>query len=190
MTLSDKKVLQFLRDTFVCGWQNIKGSEQAGQSNEHAKGSKPANVNNGSGFHNVQMFVLTSDGRVVHCLPGFWKPDLLLKELEFALTLVKVWEDASLSPRKKSEKFIDAHLTHLQEHSIKQAKESELPSFDQWHETQKGRTDSVRSTGEVKKADQIVHERMADRPFVAFKDFDTAAYVDVGEKFYDAYTDT
>lgn len=188
MSLSNKKVLDLLQTKFVCGWKNIKGLEGVGQSHEHAPACRAANVNNGSGFHNVQMFVLTPDGRVVHCLPGFWKPDALVKELEFALSLVKIWQDASLSMRQKAQKFSDAHLAHLQQHPDTVVRQSELPSFDQWHERRR-QTDTTRSNGQCKKADQIVHERMAERPFVAFKDFDTAVYADVGQKFYDADCD-
>jgi hypothetical protein len=190
VTLSQPKVLALLKEKFHCGWRNIKGDPGVGESHDHAPSNRAANVNNGAGFHNVQVFVLTPDGRVVHCLPGFWKPEILCKELEFGIELVKIWRDGSLPLREKVRRFTDAHLAHLQKHASKDVKESELPHFDQWHETSKGsKTDTTRANGQVKKADQIVHERMAERPFVPFKEFDTAVYSDVGQKFYDAHCD-
>lgn len=188
MTLADKDVAQALREKFVCGWKNIKDEEHAGRSNDHAPSSKAADVNNGSGFHNVQIFVLTPDGRVLHCLPGYWKPDVLLQELDFALTLIGLWQDEKLSLKEKAEKFTDAHLEHVRRHGDTVVRQSELPEFDRRSERVKG-TDSSRADGEVKKADQIVHERMAERPFVEFSKFDTAVFTDIGQKFYDAHTD-
>jgi hypothetical protein len=189
VTLSHAKVAEILRTRFLCGWKDISNERHAGRSNDHEPGARAADVNNGSGFHNVQIFVMTPDVRVVHCLPGHWKPETLLKELEFSLTLVDLWKDASLQIRDKAERFTEAHLAHMQEHSEKEIQQSALPAFDERIERGKENTDTRRPSGQVKMADQIVHERMAERPFMAYREFDTAVFADVGERFYDAHTD-
>jgi hypothetical protein len=189
VTLSDKRVQETLAKNFVCGWKNIKGEKFAGLSHDHPKDAKPAEVNNGSGFRNVQIFVTTPDGHVVHCLPGYWKPEVLLRELELAQTLAALWKDGSLSLKQKAERFTDAHLSHVKEHPDQVARQSALPHFDQSVEKVRKNPDTTRASGEVKMADQIVHEKMAERPFMASTEFDTAAFTNVGQGFYDAGSD-
>lgn len=41
----------------------------------------------------------------------------------------------------------------------------------------------------LKTVDQVIHERMAKRPFVRRKDFDVASLIDMGIRHYDAYND-
>jgi hypothetical protein len=176
-----------LRQNFVCGWQNIEGHRGAGRSNGHDPSNPASDVNNGAGFHNVQMLVLTPDGRVVHCLPGYWKAAPLIKELQFSLELVQLW-NSSRPLKDKVRQFQETHLEHMLKHSAKDIEESRLPNFDEHRERTRG-TDTTRSTGDVKKTDQIVHERMAERPFMPYEEFDLAAFTDVGQKFYDSHTD-
>jgi hypothetical protein len=40
---------------------------------------------------------------------------------------------------------------------------------------------------DMKTVDQVVHERMAQRPFVPYEEFDTAAFVDYGQLRYDKH---
>ena len=53
----------------------------------------------------------------------------------------------------------------------------------------KEQRDTVRYKGdgkfEIKPINEVVHQRMARRPFVPFAEFDTDAFVDYGRKYYD-----
>ena len=82
MTLSNDQVLAALNRHFVCAWKNIKGANAwVGTSNTHLPANPAIEVTNCAGHHNVQMFFLTSDGRVLHGLPGYWNPRHFVEEL-------------------------------------------------------------------------------------------------------------
>ena len=48
---------------------------------------------NGAGGHNVQIFVLSPDGVVLHALPGFWHPEDLVRELTGWICIRVTWAD-------------------------------------------------------------------------------------------------
>jgi hypothetical protein len=150
----------------------------------------------------VQIFVLTSDGVVLHCLPGFWTPDDLLTELQFAQSLNRVWKDLQLSRQTKDKRFKEANLRHAQIHPLAMRSRSRLQGFDEKRERAKAASDFKVETGQaptvtlagrrlklsdMKTVDQVVHERMAQRPFVPYEEFDVAAYVDYGQLRYDKH---
>ncbi|MCH6550562.1 MAG: hypothetical protein IH804_00935 [Planctomycetes bacterium] len=111
VTLSDAKVEKFLDKYFVRGWMNIEGkAKYAGSSNKHLPSYAARTVSNGSGHHNVQMFFLTSDGKVLNALPGFWNPPHFLKEAELAVKLGQVYFTRGLSIVDRNEKYLDMHL--------------------------------------------------------------------------------
>ena len=103
MTLSNEKVKAFLDANFVRGWINIEGkTPYAGKSNTHLPGYPAKSVYNCSGHHNVQMFFLTSDGRVVHSLPGYWAPQYFMEEARLAVQLAKLYYAKNLSIDERS----------------------------------------------------------------------------------------
>lgn len=187
MTLSDDKVIRQINHTFVSGWQNIIGKKSyAGSSYKHLPTWAAKTVNSCSGHHNVQMFFMTTEGKVLHCLPGYWSPKDFLEQVQFAVKLAKVHYSKRLTNAERNEKFLDMHLQKAYGHHYALTNGSKLQGFDVNH-VKKNTTDFARKNafiGGVKRADQVVHERMAERPFVAFEKFDTKNFINMGIKRY------
>jgi hypothetical protein len=150
--------------------------------------------------------MLSPDGTVLHCLPGYWDPRDLVFEMRLAWQLNQVWTDPSLSRSQKDQLFRQMHLAHEQQHPVDMVYRSKMQGFDQKYEAQHRllTSDTIRdpqlimaSSGSAgmlppaafKTTDEIVHERMARRPFVPFQEFDVARYVDYGRPLYDKHED-
>ncbi len=181
--------MKFLKRNFECGWNNIKGKTgYAGSSNTHLPTYKAQTVTNCAGHHNVQMFFMTSNGRVLHCLPGFWNPDHFLHEAELAVKLAKIYYKRGVSPVKRNELYLNLHLEHALEHDDSLRHSSRHQGFDALNLKKRKETDFKREegfvTGTLKTPDQVMHERMAALAFVPYERFDVAAYIDMGRKLY------
>jgi hypothetical protein len=206
VSLSQDPALSALKQAFVCGYRDISNEPYAGASGLHEKDGKAINTSNGAGPHNIQMFILAPDGTVLTCLPGFWNPQDLVNEMQLAEQLNTVWTDPHLSRSQKDQTFRQMHLAHIQEHSQATVRRSRMQSFDQKYEAEHrlNRSDTIRDRGAVayainsggkmpqnafKTTDEIFHERMAMRPFVAYEHFDVAAFADYGKPKYDKHED-
>jgi hypothetical protein len=202
VTLSHDALIRTLNSRFVCGFKNIKDEPYCGKSGQHDPDTPAVLTSNGAGPHNVQIFVLSGDGTVLHCLPGFWTPDDLLTELQFAQSLNRVWKDPHLSRAAKDKRFTEANRKHAQVHPLAMRARSQLQGFDEKKERTKADSDFKVQAGQqptvtltrrglklsdMKTVDQVVHERMAQRPFVPYEEFDVAAYVDYGQLRYDKH---
>jgi hypothetical protein len=187
-----------LEKDFVCGWRDISGERWSGVSGRYESDEGAVWTTNGAGPHNIQLFVLAPDGTVLHCLPGYWESHDLAHELAFAKSLLRVWQDESLSRAQKDAKFKSMNLGHLKDHSREMVTRSEMQGFDKKFEAKREsrsdcilREDSIqprfrpRKDDRFKTTDQIVHERMAARPFVPYSEFDVEAYTDYGRQKYD-----
>lgn len=155
---------------------------------------------NGAGPHNLQMFVLTPDGTVLHCLPGYWHSQDLASELKFAEKINDVWKDPSLTKEQKRAKFSELNLEQITMEPPGMSKRSHMQGFDLQYEA-KNRPNSGffkdpylvdRQTGKtpptnVKTVDVVMHERMAERPFLAYSNFDVADYSSYGKNEYDKH---
>jgi hypothetical protein len=150
------------------------------------------------------MFVLSPDGTVLTCLPGYWAPQDLTAELALAQELNKVWQDPSLSRDQKNRLFYQMHMQHIGQHSFAMVKRSKMQGFDQKYEAKfrLATSDTIRDRSLItdpnakmlpqqafKTTDEIFHERMAQRPFVRYQDFDVAAFADYGRPKYDKHED-
>ena len=189
VTLSDEKVEKLLDKYFVRGWMNIEGKRSyAGSSNKHKPSYAARNVSNGSGHHNVQMFFLTADGKVLNALPGYWNPPHFLKEAEFAVKLGRVYYQPGLSAVERNEKYLDMHLQQAYANAREMHKASKLQGFDYSNIAKREASDFQRDkgfvTGVLKTTDQVTHERLAEQPFTPFKSFDVAKFIDMGIKRY------
>lgn len=189
MTLSDDRVIQELNQNFVCVRKNIEGkTSYAGTSNKHLPTYAARCVNNSSGHHNVQMFVMTQDGRVLHCLPGFWQPDHLLVEMALAKKLGKLYYNKKVSTARRNEMFLDLHLQQALDNDRRMRSASKLQGFDANKMSKKKDSDFKREegfiTGSLKTADQVIHERMAALPFIKFERFDVKKFIDMGLRRY------
>lgn len=197
MSLSNDAVLNVLKGQFVCGFKNITGASYAGKSGHHDTTTPAVETTNGAGPHNVQLFILHADGTVLHCLPGYWAPQDLLFEIRFAQSLKRTWENPSLSPEKKRQLFTQSNLENIRHHPKDMMARSHLQNFDAKHEEAKADSDfkfkpgDYRSSfhtpkhGDLKTTDQVLHERMAQRPFVSYEDFDVEKFSDYGKWKYD-----
>jgi hypothetical protein len=198
VSLSAAPTFDLLRKDFVCGWRDITGEPWSGVSGRYAQDDGAVWTTNGAGPHNIQMFVLAPDGTVLHCLPGYWESHDLAAELVFAEKLGAVWRDPLLSRAQKDAKFRAMNLEHLAAHSRETVGRSELQGFDKKFEARRaGVSDCILEPGSIqpryrpgrddrfKTTDQIVHERMAARPFVPYAEFDVARFTDYGRQKYD-----
>lgn len=169
---------------------------------------------NGAGPHNVQIFMLSDDGTVLHCLPGFWDPHALVSELALSEKLNNLWKDGSMQAADKSSAFKKLQLEHLAMHSQETASRSHLQGFDAMYiahhakdlpdliEKPQAISDYERESragsmvnGEkvhaylapdaLKTTDKIMHERMSKIPFTPYEKFNIAAFTNYGTQFYD-----
>ncbi|HEY9870043.1 MAG TPA: hypothetical protein V6D08_12830 [Candidatus Obscuribacterales bacterium] len=206
VSLSQEPAFSALQSDFVCGVKDISRERYAGVSRKHDKDGQAIKTTNGAGPHNLQLFMLAPDGTVLHCLPGYWHPADLVREMELAYQLYDVWTDPSLSRPQKDELFRQMHTAHVRQHPRDMVFRSRMQGFDQQFEAKHRlyTSDTIRdpeyvqvvlqSTGKVppqgfKTTDEIVHQRMALRPFLPYQDFDVARYTDYGRPFYDKHED-
>ena len=223
MSLSKEPVFSELRNHFVCGYRDISSEPYSGNSGAHAVNGQAVDTTNGAGPHNIQLFVLDADGTVLHCLPGYWNPEDLARELKLAQRIQTVWQDKSMSIQQKKTQFARLQTDHFREHSKETIARSQMQGFDKHAELARGRgADTVRLAssdpdcisgtcsgsmppenekgdrvssklpGEelvVKSTDEIMHERMAKRPFMAYTAFDTGKFSEYGTHYYDKHED-
>lgn len=207
MSLSQEPALSVLKNELVCGFRDISKEPYAGFSGKHEIGGNAVQTTNGAGPHNLQTFLLASDGTVLHCLPGFWQPQDLVREVEFAGRLDDVYRNPRISPAQKKQMFRDMQLAHVQEHPPQMVMKSRMQSFDMKYEAKNRLRTSdtilnpqlaaqvlVKDSGQppagaFKTTDRIMHERMAQRPFINYNQFDVAAYADYGRPKYDKNED-
>ena len=175
----------------MVGWRNNKTEDYVGSSFGYSKTKTSVGTTNGAGPHNVQMFVLSPDLVVLHALPGFWHPEDLTRELRFAQVLARLWQDETRTHQRKSALFERMQLSATRTHAPETFARSGWQGFDAAIEKQKlqnGGCDTflLRENGQplrdqagrplMKPLNVLVHERMAQRPFVPFEDFDIAAF--------------
>jgi hypothetical protein len=207
VSLSQEPAFSALQNEFVCGVRDISNEPYAGLSGRHETGGNAVNTTNGAGPHNLQLFMLSADGTVLECLPGFWNPQDLLTEMKFANELNQVWLDSHASKSQKDQTFRQMQLAHVQQHPTAMTRRSRMQGFDQKWEAEHRlfNSDTIAHPGMIsqnmlmpggmlpqeafKTTDQIMHERMSARPFVPINQFDVAAYVEYGKPKYDKNED-
>ncbi|PWU02845.1 MAG: hypothetical protein C5B53_01170 [Candidatus Melainabacteria bacterium] len=189
-----------LKDDFVCGYKDISRKHYAGASGKHRPDENAVDTTNGAGPHNLQMFILASDGTVLTCMPGYWHSEDLAKELRLAFELNKIWQAHDLSLDQKKALFSQIQLAHIQDHGAAEHKRSQMQGFDIQYEAQHrpnsdffinqravdaatGKVDQ----GNLKPVDVVMHQRMAARPFEPYEKFDVAVYSDYGKPMYDKH---
>lgn len=196
MTLADETVQQILSERFVVGWHNIWREAWVGQSHGYRPDQSAVGTTNGAGGRNMQVFVLAPDATVLHALPGFWHPEDFAHELRFAAALADLWQDDTLSRERKDAMFAMVHLAEPGLQSEATRARSGWQRFDAHVEIHRARTegrdtlaappqDEVDPRSSLKPLNVLVHERMAERPFVPFAEFDVERFVDYGRPYYD-----
>lgn len=192
MSLSIDPTLSALKNRYVCGTRDITGEPWSGFSGLHPIDGGAVHTTNGAGPHNIQMFVLATDGTVLTCLPGYWHAEDLAMELQFAEELNKVWTDASLTKEAKDALYTKMHMEHIAKHPKHMVKRSQMQGFDKkFEEKRLDETDTVlvksgpKGMPVFKTTDIIMHERLAKQPFRKYSEFDVIAFSDYGRAKYD-----
>ena len=90
MTFSNPDVRSLIAAKFLAAFEDTEGSAAAGASFAHAPNDAPASCIRGNGEHNMQMLILTPDGRIVHVVAGFIEGAELVAELRFALASLEL----------------------------------------------------------------------------------------------------
>lgn len=106
MAIQDLRVRKLLEKHFHVTWEDITGDPDAGKSNQHEKQDKARELTRGIGRSNVQIVILTPNGRLLHAITGYAKP----KELHFELMqALASWQavkaaalTAELAPQRKA----------------------------------------------------------------------------------------
>ncbi|MBX9722606.1 MAG: hypothetical protein K2X81_14505, partial [Candidatus Obscuribacterales bacterium] len=205
-------VFSAIRNRFVCGYKNIKQESYVGNSVVHGTDSPAAVTTNGAGPHNMQLFIMSEDGTVLHCLPGYWDANDLASELQLGEKLNAIWQDSSITLEQKNAMFKKMQLEHLASHSTQTQERSHLQGFDALHIAHNmgelkdcvkdapmllaaniKSTPTTTKTTEgphvpmeaFKTTDEIMHQRMSERPFRSYEKFDTVAFTNYGSNFYD-----
>ncbi len=200
MSLSTDPAFTLLKTNFICGYRDISHKHWAGASGKHKPDENAVDTTNGAGPHNIQMFVLTPDGIVLHCLPGYWHSGDLASELAFAERLNSIWTDPKLSREEKDKIYTQMQLRQIRQEPAGMSGRSHLQGFDLQEEAKKrpgggffwnphavdtkaGKTEPRN----VKTVDVVMHERMAARPFLTYKEFDVVNFTDYGKNVYDKH---
>lgn len=204
VSLSEEPAFSILKDELVCGYRDISKEPWAGYSGKHEVGGNAINTSNGAGPHNLQTFIMASDGTVLTCLPGYWAPQDLVYEIDFASRLNDIYANPKYGPAQRRLMFRSMHLAHIKEHPHDMSKRSHMQHFDQNYEAEHRlrTTDTIKESVKAtlgdgsnvpsdafKTTDILMHERMAKRPFLAYAEFDTARYSDYGRPQYDKNED-
>ncbi len=192
MTLPDEDVFELLRDHFVLGARNIEKEEHVGLSHGYKSSQSAVGTTNGAGGRNVQLLVLAADGTVLHALPGYWHPEDLQRELQFALRLHLLNDRQDLSKAQKGRMLATMHRAFLRNLPKETIARSRWQNFDEHAERMRlgdGRRDTFDyaygGKATIKPTCQVVHERLMARPFQKLADFDMESFVDYGRAFYD-----
>ncbi len=130
MSLSVDPAFSDLKDNFICGYTDIKHKWYCGKSGKHEVDSIAVDTSNGAGPHNIQMFMLSADGTVLSCLPGYWRSQDLNLELKLASDLNKIWLDPNLSQSQKDKIFVQKQLNHILDHPMSMIQNSRMQGFD------------------------------------------------------------
>jgi hypothetical protein len=203
VSLSKEPAYSSLKSHFVCGYRNIMGEPYAGNSGTHSTRGNAIDTTNGAGGHNIQLFVMTPDGVVLHALAGYWNPQDLAAELQLALKINDLYNNKSLVPNERVARFKALEIEHIRSHSPETVARSELQGFDMQHEfNRRGGSDFVKDRSYVqgghwgpdahlafRTTDEVMHKRMAERPFLTYGAFDVAKFCDYGASTYDKHED-
>jgi hypothetical protein len=203
VSLSQEPALSALKNYFVCGTKDITDEPYAGESGRHDNFGNAVVTTNGAGPHNLQLFMMTSDGVILNVLPGYWAPQDLVTEMALAEQLNRVWVSPQYSRQQKDYLFKQMHLNHIKQHPKAMVARSHLQGFDAMYEGEKSSSDFIRDKTLVKyvngqphypgnafkTTDEVMHERIANHPFENYDRFNVAAFADYGKWRYDKHED-
>lgn len=206
MSLSQEPAFSALKNYFVCGTKDITDEPYCGESGRHDNFGNAVVTTNGAGPHNIQLFMLSSDGTILNVLPGYWAPQDLVYEMGLANELNRIWMSNQYSRQQKDQLFRQMHLAHFKQHPRDMTARSHLQGFDAQHEaeTRLHTSDFIKNAAAIehpadprhkwspvnfKTTDEVMHERLASHPFEKYERFNVAAFSDYGKQRYDKHED-
>ena len=102
VTFADPTLRRLLKKEFVCTWKNTTGDASAGASFAHDPKEPAPSCARGNGEHNVQMMVLTHEGKLLFVRAGYLDAKDMLEDLRFARKLKgKSKEEVAQAHRKE-----------------------------------------------------------------------------------------
>jgi hypothetical protein len=104
VSLSDRGVKKLLNDQFICTWVNIADDPAAGSSHPHPCTDAANELARGLGEHNLQLLILTPDGRLLSAMAGYIGPAALLEELQFGRSQ---WETLQKTPEAERRRSLE-----------------------------------------------------------------------------------
>jgi hypothetical protein len=110
-TLADPTVVDFLNEHFVMAWSNLfpelYGTADPNSTPPKYPIEQTRNLPEGAGGGNIRSYFCTKEGKALHQVIGFWRPERFLAEAKFALNLPQ-------QDRKQIERIIAIHRLELQ----------------------------------------------------------------------------
>ena len=104
-----------------------------------------------------------------------------------ALDLGKLYYKKDISAAERNSLYLDLHLRHAVEHSPDVRHASAHQGFDKMNLEKRQESDFQRKEGFVtglKRPDQVVHERLAERPYAPLASVDVKKLIDMGQRQY------
>ena len=110
VTFSDAEVIKQLNDTFVCAWVNRRPDLKF-KDGLYGPTWKPSGLSDGAGVTNVTSVFATSDGTILHAVPGFLNPAAFKRHLAFARRLhLRLTDPEVKSNEDRSSLYSQAHV--------------------------------------------------------------------------------
>lgn len=108
VTFSDPAIVKLLNDRFVCAWIN-KRPDLKFLDGLYGKEWRPRGLGNGAGEANVTSIFASSDGTVVHGMPGCLDATAFKKQAEFAFDLNARLSSSAIRREDRAGLYAEAH---------------------------------------------------------------------------------
>src|SRR5206468_3752610 len=109
VTFSDAGVVKLLNDKFVCAWVNRRPDLKF-KDGLYPKEWRPRGLANGAAVTNITSVFATSDGTVIHAIPGYLDVAGFKRHLEFAQNLQAQLYDPAVKKEDRADLYAQAHL--------------------------------------------------------------------------------
>ncbi len=108
VTFQDKKLVEKIKASCVCTWQNVFPGYETTRGSATVTASM-ARCPPGTASANVATIFSTGDGKVLHIAPGLLSPEDLARELDFALSVDRAVKEAGENAAARARAFVAAH---------------------------------------------------------------------------------
>lgn len=112
VTFRNPEVIRRVNENFCATWKNV----QPGYHVEHLEGARFEEVKqipNGQASENVVTLISTPRGELLHVVPGHWKPNDYLREIDFAVAVAQAVARAGANPDARRQAVGEMHRERL-----------------------------------------------------------------------------